>query len=136
MALISMHAEECGCSAQTKQNCTTSRIAQTCLLHTPSDFRMFLTGARNRSSNFKDFKSKYLNPRGAVSDALRNDCMLVQQDGHKWIWDFRCCVDRTSKTDLQDAINPMYALYENASMCYALRSCSTSSPSTLPTRGV
>ena len=45
--------------------------------------------------------------------------MLAEQHGYRWVWIDTCCIDKTSSTELSEAINSMYRWYEQAVVCYA-----------------
>jgi hypothetical protein len=40
-------------------------------------------------------------------------------DGYQWIWIDTCCIDKKSSAELHEAINSMFAWYENSAVCYA-----------------
>ena len=40
-------------------------------------------------------------------------------DGHRYIWIDTCCIDKSSSTELSEAINSMFRWYERAKVCYA-----------------
>lgn len=46
-------------------------------------------------------------------------CHQAKQDGLPWVWVDTCCIDKTSSTELSEAINSMYRWYESAQVCYA-----------------
>ena len=60
------------------------------------------------------------NPRNHVSPKIRNCCMQAQRDGYAWVWIDTCCIDKTSSTELSEAINSMFTWYVHAEVCYAL----------------
>lgn len=45
-------------------------------------------------------------------------CKQAQKDDLKWAWIDTCCIDKTSSSELSEAINSMYQWYENATSCY------------------
>lgn len=47
------------------------------------------------------------------------DIEIADQADFKYIWIDTCCIDKTSSAELSEAINSMYAWYENAVVCYA-----------------
>ena len=59
------------------------------------------------------------NPRDIASDKVRNFFVLAERDGYKWGWDDTCCIDKTSSSDLSEAITAMYRYYSLADVCYA-----------------
>ncbi len=60
-----------------------------------------------------------LNPRDHVSDKIRECCKLAEQHGDDWLWVDTCCIDKTSSTELSEAINSMFRYYSQANVCYA-----------------
>lgn len=43
---------------------------------------------------------------------------LAASEGYDWIWIDTCCIDKTSSTELSEAINSMYRWYQNSEICY------------------
>lgn len=43
----------------------------------------------------------------------------AKQDGCNYAWIASCCIDRRNSAELSDAINSMYAWYQNAAICYS-----------------
>lgn len=43
---------------------------------------------------------------------------LAASEGHDWIWIDTCCIDKTSSSELSEAINSMYRWYQGAEICY------------------
>ena len=50
---------------------------------------------------------------------IKNCCALALKDGFEWVWIDTCCIDKKSSAELTEAINSMYAWYEDATVCYA-----------------
>ena len=48
---------------------------------------------------------------GAQREAANN--------GFQWIWIDTCCIDKSSSSELSEAINSMFRWYQNAEVCYA-----------------
>ncbi|KAI6163688.1 heterokaryon incompatibility protein-domain-containing protein [Pisolithus thermaeus] len=46
-------------------------------------------------------------------------CKQARKDGLEWVWVDTCCIDKTSSSELSEAINSMYQWYANANQCYA-----------------
>ncbi|PIL27100.1 hypothetical protein GSI_10240 [Ganoderma sinense ZZ0214-1] len=68
------------------------------------------------------------NPRDLVCDKVRAFCVLAERAGHEWGWADMCCIDKTSSTELSEAIVSMYRYYSLAEVCYAyLRDVPTTS---------
>ena len=59
------------------------------------------------------------NPRDLSSDKVRNCCILAERDRYRWVWIDSCCIDKTSSTELSEAINSMFRWYSFAEVCYA-----------------
>ncbi|KAI0645383.1 heterokaryon incompatibility protein-domain-containing protein [Trametes meyenii] len=59
------------------------------------------------------------NPRDFVCAKIRDCCILAERHGFKWVWIDTCCIDKTSSTELTEAINSMYRWYAVATVCYA-----------------
>ncbi|KDR67584.1 hypothetical protein GALMADRAFT_130388, partial [Galerina marginata CBS 339.88] len=50
---------------------------------------------------------------------IKRCCELAIQDGFEYIWVDTCCIDKTSSSELSEAINSMYQWYKSATVCYA-----------------
>ena len=50
---------------------------------------------------------------------ISNCCSLARSDGYKYVWIDTCCIDKRSSAELSEAINSMYAWYQDAQKCYA-----------------
>ncbi|KAH9942144.1 HET-domain-containing protein [Epithele typhae] len=59
------------------------------------------------------------NPRDVVCDKIRQCCLLAERNGYGWVWIDTCCIDKTSSTELSEAINSMFIWYTCAEVCYA-----------------
>lgn len=53
-------------------------------------------------------------------------CEQAAKDGFEWAWVDTCCIDKTSSSELSEAINSMYSWYGTAMVCYAYLSDVTS----------
>ncbi|TBU45283.1 hypothetical protein BD309DRAFT_918148 [Dichomitus squalens] len=58
-------------------------------------------------------------PRDLASEKIRESCIIAERHGHKWIWNDTCCIDKSSSSELSEAINSMYRYYSLARICYA-----------------
>ena len=74
-------------------------------------FEAFLPRRRQPGSIGRLFKKKY--PKVTMS------CKLARKSGLDWIWIDTCCIDKSSSTELAEAINSMYAWYEASEVCFA-----------------
>ncbi|KAH8594343.1 heterokaryon incompatibility protein-domain-containing protein [Bisporella sp. PMI_857] len=45
-------------------------------------------------------------------------CGQAAEDGWDWAWMDTCCIDKTSSSELSEAINSMYKWYSEAMVCY------------------
>lgn len=45
-------------------------------------------------------------------------CLRAASDGFDYVWIGTCCIDKTSSSELSEAINSMYQWYRNAKVCY------------------
>lgn len=50
---------------------------------------------------------------------VKNFCELAGSEGYTFVWIDTCCIDKTSSTELSEAINSMYHWYQSAMLCYA-----------------
>lgn len=46
-------------------------------------------------------------------------CAQALHDGFEWVWIDTCCIDKSSSSELSEAINSMYTWYRNSGVCYA-----------------
>ena len=46
-------------------------------------------------------------------------CQVARDAGYRYIWIDSCCIDKTSSSELSQAINSMYAWYGASRVCYA-----------------
>ncbi|PWY95174.1 HET-domain-containing protein, partial [Aspergillus sclerotioniger CBS 115572] len=56
-------------------------------------------------------KSSYVKVEGAAKQASANNL--------EYVWIDNCCIDKSSSAELSEALNSMFAWYENATVCYA-----------------
>ena len=54
-----------------------------------------------------------------LSPKIRDACAVARADGYRYIWIDSCCIDKTSSSELSEAINSMYQWYAHAGVCYA-----------------
>ncbi|RPD70450.1 HET-domain-containing protein [Lentinus tigrinus ALCF2SS1-7] len=60
------------------------------------------------------------NPRDLVSPKIRHCCLVAESHGYSWLWIDSCCIDKTSSSELTEALNSMFRWYSQAEVCYAL----------------
>ena len=58
-------------------------------------------------------------PRTRVSTKIKQFCKLAQRHGYQWAWIDTCCIDKTSSSELSEAINSMFRYYALSQVCYA-----------------
>jgi hypothetical protein len=51
-------------------------------------------------------------------DKLRNACKVAIADGYDYLWIDTCCIQKSSSSELSEAINSMFNWYREASVCY------------------
>ena len=54
-----------------------------------------------------------------LSPKIRNACAVARRNGYHYIWIDSCCIDKSSSSELSEAINSMYKWYGRADVCYA-----------------
>ncbi|KAM5545461.1 hypothetical protein V8D89_000499 [Ganoderma adspersum] len=54
-----------------------------------------------------------------LSEKIRNACVVARAHGFRYIWIDSCCIDKTSSSELSEAINSMFTWYRKATICYA-----------------
>ena len=54
-----------------------------------------------------------------LSPKIRRACEIARLHGYLYVWIDSCCIDKTSSSELSEAINSMYAWYGRAAICYA-----------------
>ena len=62
-----------------------------------------------------------MNPRDdpELSPKIRNCCLFAEEYGYCWVWIDSCCIDKTSSSELSEAINSMFRWYKEAEVCFA-----------------
>jgi hypothetical protein len=51
-------------------------------------------------------------------DKIDRVCSQSYHDGVAWVWIDTCCIDKSSSSELSDAINSMFQWYKDAALCY------------------
>ncbi|MCJ1286389.1 hypothetical protein MMC26_005734 [Xylographa opegraphella] len=49
---------------------------------------------------------------------IKNCCKQAVSDGFDFVWVDTCCIDKSSSSELSEAINSMYRWYFNSQVCY------------------
>lgn len=73
---------------------------------------------------YQDMKSSYSKLKGGRFKPegwkkLKKYCDLARGNGWEWAWMDTCCIDKTSTSDTQEAINAMFRWYKESMICYA-----------------
>jgi hypothetical protein len=50
---------------------------------------------------------------------IKGCCRQAVLDGFQWAWIDFCCFDKSSSSEISEAINSMFHWYRNAKVCYA-----------------
>jgi hypothetical protein len=50
---------------------------------------------------------------------VKGCCEKAAIDDFHWVWIDTCCIDKSSSTELSEAINSMFQWYQRAGICYA-----------------
>ncbi|KAK0763420.1 hypothetical protein N5P37_002797 [Trichoderma harzianum] len=85
-------------------------------------------GPDSEELTFDDFQKGITDKPGVGSIKLKGCCDQVKKDNTKeekeenkvqYVWIDTCCIDKSSSSELQEAINAMFDWYADASVCYA-----------------
>ena len=74
---------------------------------------------------FRFIKNQELKIRTAATERksgfkkIQKCCEQALEDMLEYVWVDTCCIDKSSSAELSEAINSMYAWYEQAVVCYA-----------------
>jgi hypothetical protein len=49
---------------------------------------------------------------------VASTCAKAAAEGYDWVWIDSCCIQKTSSSELQEAINSMWAWYQQSTVCY------------------
>ncbi|KAM5545998.1 hypothetical protein V8D89_000124 [Ganoderma adspersum] len=82
---------------------------------------------RRAAVDIRSWNSYHFSPR--LSPKVRRVCAVARVYGHRLVWIDSCCIDKTSSSELSEAINSMYAWYRSATICYAFLADVPTSPS-------
>ncbi len=58
-------------------------------------------------------------PRDIACEKIRRACELAEKWDYEWIWIDTCCIDKSSSSELSEAINSMFRYYSLAGICFA-----------------
>jgi Heterokaryon incompatibility protein (HET) len=71
----------------------------------------------NEEVSFRDYQLRaYANMRGYKK--IQYTCEQAKKDGLNYAWIDTCCIDKTSSSELSEAINSMFNWYRWAQVCY------------------
>ena len=59
-------------------------------------------------------------PLSRYSEKIQRFCEVALKDGFEWGWVDSSCIDKTSSSELSEAINSMYDWYRYSGTCYSL----------------
>ncbi|EJF58378.1 HET-domain-containing protein [Dichomitus squalens LYAD-421 SS1] len=69
---------------------------------------------------FQDVREIQRSPtRRAGFHSLDFSCAVARENGYDYLWIDSCCIDKTSSSELSEAINSMYDWYRSVAVCYA-----------------
>lgn len=68
--------------------------------------------------SFQDFQDLNLARQMRGFRKIKYCCEQAADDGFEWAWVDTCCIDKTSSSELSEAINSMYNWYGIAMVCY------------------
>lgn len=51
-------------------------------------------------------------------EKLQRCCQIATSSGFEYAWVDTCCIDKSSSSELSEAINSMYSWYQKAEVCY------------------
>ncbi|KAI0649805.1 heterokaryon incompatibility protein-domain-containing protein [Trametes meyenii] len=74
-------------------------------------------GEQSFQDNILATKSILSDPRLAAK--IRRSCMIAREAGYRYVWIDSCCIDKTSSSELSEAINSMFVWYRHSSLCFA-----------------
>lgn len=72
-----------------------------------------------REVTFQDWQMKAEEMENSERyDKIIRACKQAQVDGLEYLWCDTNCIDKTSSTELAEAINSMFSWYKNSAVCY------------------
>jgi tetratricopeptide (TPR) repeat protein len=74
-------------------------------------------GAKDEEVSFKDMENNTASSKVGYQK-LQFCAEQAAKDGISYFWIDTCCIDKSSSTELSEAINSMFAWYRDASRCY------------------
>jgi hypothetical protein len=80
------------------------------LSHTWGDNEVTFQDIEGTSAEKKENRKGY--------EKIRMACSVAAADGFYYIWIDTCCINKTSSSELSEAINSMYRWYQESGVCY------------------
>ncbi|KAI0392108.1 HET-domain-containing protein [Xylariaceae sp. FL0594] len=77
------------------------------------------TWAENHEVSFQEFLDVTRRTRKKGYEKIAAACELARLRGLKWCWVDTCCIDKTSSSNLSEAINSMFRWYRESAVCFA-----------------
>ena len=72
------------------------------------------------TSSYETYTAPVLRtPRDHLSPKIQSFLKHAEEQGYEWAWSDTCCIDKTSSTELTEAINSMFRYYSLSVVCYA-----------------
>lgn len=68
--------------------------------------------------NQKDEKNTGVSVLSRFPTKIRKFCKIAAEHGYDYAWTDACCINKTSSSELSEAINSMYDWYRYAGVCY------------------
>ncbi|KAM5546122.1 hypothetical protein V8D89_000248 [Ganoderma adspersum] len=82
-------------------------------------FGFSVRGTMTKTPRLSLTRSSIWDPDSGLSEKVRKACEIARRDGYRYIWVDSCCIDKTSSSELSEAINSMFNWYRDAQICYA-----------------
>lgn len=83
----------------------------------PPDYAILSHRWREEEVLFADIHQEYAKGMKGYAK-VEGCCGQARRDGYQYVWIDTCCIDKNSSAALAEAINSMYAWYEDAQVCY------------------
>ncbi|KAG2358465.1 heterokaryon incompatibility protein-domain-containing protein [Suillus spraguei] len=83
----------------------------------PPDYAILSHRWREEEVLFADVHQEYAKGMKGYAK-VEGCCEQARRDGYQYVWIDTCCIDKNSSAALAEAINSMYAWYEDARVCY------------------
>ena len=65
---------------------------------------------------FEDIGDLFKARRMLGFEKIRLSCVQAKRDGLQYVWVDTCCIDKSSSSELSEAINSMFKWYQNAAV--------------------